>query len=237
MTLVIKMILPQSGVVLFSASWASEACQCAKQILEAACALNHLPLVEIVEEEGTEGIFDAMAIEAVPCVVRLSEGKEVGRVTGADSQSILRLLSVSTSVSASVSDKSMSNNINKTTQTTQTTQTTHTTQNLISDEELKELVGRSKLMLFIKGTPSEPRCGFTSQLIRLLSENGLKSSEHYATFNILENQGVREALKVWAQWPTYPQVYWKGELIGGLDILKEMFSTGQMDLIISELTQ
>ena len=90
-------------------------------------------------------------------------------------------------------------------------------------------------MLFIKGTPLAPRCGFTSQLIKLLSDHQLRPAVHYDTFDILSDERIRQELKEWAQWPTYPQVYWCGDLIGGLDILKEMFASGQMDSILDEL--
>ena len=224
-------MIPKSGVILFSASWAAESSQSARQILEAACPLNNLEFVEIEEAEGTEGVFDAMRVEAVPCVVRMWEGKEVGRVTGADSKAILSLLK---SVPASGSVSAPATVTATDTPSTPAISTT-TAPTPVTPEQLKELVERSKLMLFIKGTPSKPQCGFTSQLLRLLSENGLNHGDHYDTFNILADPGVREGLKVWAQWPTYPQIYWKGELVGGLDILKEMFASGQMSEIVAEL--
>ena len=228
-------MIPKSGVILFSASWAAESSQSARQILEAACPLNNLEFVEIEEAEGTESVFDAMRVEAVPCVVRMWEGKEVGRVTGADSKAILSLLkSAPASGSASVS-MSAPVTVTATATGTPSTPAIPTTPTPVTPEQLKELVERSKLMLFIKVTPSKPQCGFTSQLLRLLSENGLNYGDHYDTFNILADPGVREGLKVWAQWPTYPQIYWKGELVGGLDILKEMFASGQMSEIVAEL--
>lgn len=226
------MNLPRNGIILFSASWAGESSQSARQILETACPLHSLSFIEIEEKDETEGLFDAMGIEVVPCVVRMVEGKDMGRVNGVDSQAILSLLK------KSVTSESVTSTISSTNTSLSTVNNLTTTANVLTKptpEMLKELVGKSKLMLFIKGTPSRPQCGFTTQLIRLLSDNGLQPTTHYSTFNILEDQGVREALKVWAQWPTYPQVYWKGELLGGLDILKEMFASGQMDDILLEL--
>lgn len=223
------MMIPGNGIILFSASWAGESSQSARQIVETACTLHGHSFIEIEEkadDEETERLFDEMGIEVVPCVVRMWEGKEIGRVNGVESKDILTLLKRPVSASASA---------NTATLPVSATTVPVSSNTLVTDEMLKELVGTSKLMLFIKGTPSRPQCGFTTQLIRLLSENGLHNSDHYSTFNILEDKAVREALKVWAQWPTYPQIYWKGELLGGLDILKEMFVSGQMDEIISEL--
>jgi Grx4 family monothiol glutaredoxin len=220
------MMIPSNGIILFSASWASESSQSARQILETACPLHSISYIEIEEKEETEGLFDGMGIEVVPCVVRMWEGKEIGRVNGVESKEILSLLKKSTR--ATVTHNNIESSISGLGENIQEQKATSP-----SPEMLKELVGRSKLMLFIKGTPSRPQCGFTTQLIRLLSENELHPDVHYHTFNILEDQGVREALKVWSQWPTYPQIYWNGELLGGLDILKEMFSTGQMSEILS----
>lgn len=88
------------------------------------------------------------------------------------------------------------------------------------DELLKrlgDLVKAAPVMLFMKGTPSEPKCGFSRQLVAILRENAVK----YGFFNILADDEVRQGLKEFADWPTYPQLWVDGELVGGLDILKE----------------
>ncbi|MCJ1313854.1 monothiol glutaredoxin grx4 [Agyrium rufum] len=85
------------------------------------------------------------------------------------------------------------------------------------DKRLAELVKAAPVMLFMKGTPSTPQCGFSRQLVSLLRENGVR----YGFFNILADDEVRQGLKVWADWPTFPQLWMGGELIGGLDIVKE----------------
>ncbi|KAL7641846.1 UNVERIFIED_CONTAM: hypothetical protein RMT77_007720 [Armadillidium vulgare] len=86
------------------------------------------------------------------------------------------------------------------------------------EARLKSLINSSDLMLFMKGNREEPRCGFSRQLIEILNETGLE----YNTFDILSDEEVRQGLKKFSDWPTYPQVYVKGELIGGLDIVKEL---------------
>lgn len=70
-------------------------------------------------------------------------------------------------------------------------------------------------MLFMKGTPSAPQCGFSRQLVSLLRENGVK----YGFFNILADDEIRQGLKDFADWPTFPQLWTSGELVGGLDIV------------------
>ncbi|KAK3310340.1 thioredoxin-like protein [Chaetomium strumarium] len=82
---------------------------------------------------------------------------------------------------------------------------------------LGDLVKAAPVMLFMKGTPSEPKCGFSRQMVGILRDNAVK----YGFFNILADDEVRQGLKEYADWPTYPQLWVDGELVGGLDILKE----------------
>ncbi|CAK7240066.1 MAG: glutaredoxin [Sporothrix thermara] len=84
-------------------------------------------------------------------------------------------------------------------------------------KRLGDLVKAAPVMLFMKGTPGEPQCGFSRQLVAILREHGVK----YGFFNILADDEVRQGLKEFADWPTYPQLWMKGELVGGLDIIKE----------------
>ena len=90
--------------------------------------------------------------------------------------------------------------------------------------DLKALISRDPLMIFMKGNRDEPRCGFSRTLIGILNETGLK----YDTYDILSNEDVRQGLKKFSNWPTYPQVYVKGELVGGLDIIKELNESGDL---------
>ena len=83
------------------------------------------------------------------------------------------------------------------------------------DKRLGELVKAAPVMLFMKGTPSTPQCGFSRQLVGILREKGVR----YGFFNILADEEVRQGLKVWADWPTFPQLWVGGELVGGLDIV------------------
>ncbi|OAP60078.1 Grx4 family monothiol glutaredoxin [Fonsecaea erecta] len=85
------------------------------------------------------------------------------------------------------------------------------------NERLAKLVKAAPVMLFMKGTPSAPQCGFSRQLVSILRENQVK----YGFFNILADNDVREGLKAFSDWPTFPQLYTNGELVGGLDIVRE----------------
>ena len=92
------------------------------------------------------------------------------------------------------------------------------------DEKLKELTHRHKIMLFMKGLPSQPRCGFSRQICDILNDTGAS----YDAFDILSDEEVRQGLKKYSDWPTYPQLYVDGELIGGLDIVKEMVESDEL---------
>ncbi|OJD30878.1 monothiol glutaredoxin-4 [Diplodia corticola] len=84
---------------------------------------------------------------------------------------------------------------------------------------LEGLVKAAPVMLFMKGTPSAPQCGFSRQTVSLLREKGVR----YGFFNILADDEVRQGLKEYAEWPTFPQLWVGGELVGGLDIVREEF--------------
>ncbi|KFH42679.1 Monothiol glutaredoxin-like protein [Hapsidospora chrysogenum ATCC 11550] len=87
-------------------------------------------------------------------------------------------------------------------------------------KRLGDLVKAAPVMLFMKGSPSKPECGFSRQMVAMLRENSVK----YGFFNILADDDVRQGLKEFAEWPTYPQLWIDGELVGGLDIIKEELS-------------
>lgn len=91
-------------------------------------------------------------------------------------------------------------------------------------EYLKSLTSRSPVMIFMKGHPGAPRCGFSKQLVALLAKYDIK----YDYFDILEDEDVRQGLKEYSDWPTYPQIYVKGEFVGGLDILKQLDDAGEL---------
>jgi Grx4 family monothiol glutaredoxin len=90
---------------------------------------------------------------------------------------------------------------------------------------LESLINQAPLMLFIKGTPETPKCGFTKELLNLLSKSNITD---YKTFDILEDENVRQKLKEYSSWQTYPQIYVNGQFIGGLDILKQMNEEGTL---------
>jgi len=92
------------------------------------------------------------------------------------------------------------------------------------NKDLAELIRSHPVMLFMKGSPQEPQCGFSERMVQLLQ----KYSVQFGSFDILRSQSVRERLKVYSHWPTYPQLYVKGELLGGIDIAEQMDREGEL---------
>ena len=93
---------------------------------------------------------------------------------------------------------------------------------------LEQLVNEHPIMLFMKGNPNEPRCGFSRKVVQALQEEGLE----YGSFDILSDEAVRQGLKEYSNWPTYPQLYVKGEFIGGCDIVLEMHKNGELNEVL-----
>ncbi|XP_065185312.1 glutaredoxin-3-like [Sycon ciliatum] len=97
------------------------------------------------------------------------------------------------------------------------------------NEKLKGLIESASVMLFMKGDPQTPRCGFSRQIVALLNENKVT----FSTFDILTDDQVRQGLKKYSDWPTFPQLYIKGELAGGLDIAKELVANGELKEMVA----
>jgi Grx4 family monothiol glutaredoxin len=98
------------------------------------------------------------------------------------------------------------------------------------EDRLKQLINSSLVMLFMKGTPEAPRCGFSSKVVNALKEEGVE----FGSFDILTDEEVRQGLKTFSNWPTFPQLYCKGDLIGGCDIVLELRNNGELKDTLSE---
>ena len=93
-----------------------------------------------------------------------------------------------------------------------------------SDQFIDNEVKGNEVVLFMKGTPQFPMCGFSGQVVQILDYLGAP----YKGLNVLENDDLRNGIKTYSNWPTIPQLYVKGEFVGGCDIIREMFSTGEL---------
>jgi monothiol glutaredoxin len=98
--------------------------------------------------------------------------------------------------------------------------------NTLIDQQVKS----NDVFLYMKGTPDFPMCGFSSRVVQILDYLGIE----YKSANVLENQELREGIKAYANWPTIPQLYVKGEFVGGADIVTEMFQAGELQSTLTE---
>jgi len=96
------------------------------------------------------------------------------------------------------------------------------------NERIEEQLNSNDVLLYMKGTPDFPQCGFSGQTVAALKAIG----KPFAFVNIFEDPDIREGLKVYSNWPTFPQLYVKGELVGGCDIVIEMFHSGELKTLI-----
>ena len=98
------------------------------------------------------------------------------------------------------------------------------------NETIKSQLEENPIILYMKGSPQAPQCGFSAKTVQAVMACG----ERFAFVNILDNQEIRENLKVYSNWPTFPQLYVNGELVGGCDIVMEMYESGELKKLIGE---
>jgi monothiol glutaredoxin len=95
---------------------------------------------------------------------------------------------------------------------------------------IRKQVSSNDVVLFMKGTKNFPQCGFSGQVAQILQYLGVD----YSDVNVLEDMGIREGIKSFSEWPTIPQLYVKGEFVGGCDIIREMFQAGELQEMLAE---
>ena len=95
-------------------------------------------------------------------------------------------------------------------------------------ETIKQQISENPILLYMKGSPNAPQCGFSAQTVQCLSACG----ERFAYVDILSNPDIREELPSYANWPTFPQLYVGGELVGGCDIVTQMFESGELEELV-----
>ena len=97
-------------------------------------------------------------------------------------------------------------------------------------ERIQTEVDANDVLLFMKGTPVFPQCGFSAAVIQVLSHLQVK----FSSVNVLEDPDIRDGIKQYSDWPTIPQLYVKGEFVGGCDIIREMYETGELKTLLEE---
>lgn len=200
---------PVMAVVHFLADWAPE-CATIKAVLEELGKDQSLAEVKFyqLQAENLPEISMKHEIVAVPTVLLFRHSKAIDRVDGVNAVELTK------KVKAHAATKLPLATIPAPKEDLET--------------KLKRLINANKCMLFMKGHPDEPKCGFSRQTVAIL--NGLDAQ--YGTFDILTDEEVRQGLKTFSNWPTFPQLYIDGDLIGGLDIIKEMIEAGELQSII-----
>ncbi|MDA8607963.1 Grx4 family monothiol glutaredoxin [Gammaproteobacteria bacterium] len=98
------------------------------------------------------------------------------------------------------------------------------------EEKIKDQIKENKILIYMKGSPYEPKCGFSAKTIQSLIDCGAE----FSYVDILENQEIRQTLPNISDWPTFPQVFVSGELVGGCDIISEMHESGELQKLINE---
>ena len=100
---------------------------------------------------------------------------------------------------------------------------------MTTEDKISNLIDENKILLFMKGNPKFPQCGFSSLACQILDASGAS----YETVDVLQDQDIREGIKTYSNWPTIPQLYINKEFIGGADILREMYESGELTKVIS----
>ncbi|KAI9500725.1 thioredoxin-like protein [Coemansia spiralis] len=193
----------QEVVVYFWAPWA-EQCKQVESVIDDLAKKYAKTQFFKVEAEEFEDISEAYEISAVPTVIiakrpRLLIVKQVAANCGATNG----LSEQAATTAADSSPVELKQDLNT---------------------RLKGLIERAPVMVFIKGTAAQPRCGFSKKIVNMLNEQNIK----YGYFDILTDEQVRQGLKEYSDWPTYPQLYVEGELVGGVDIVAEMIESGEL---------
>ncbi|WP_027135591.1 Grx4 family monothiol glutaredoxin [Geminicoccus roseus] len=97
-------------------------------------------------------------------------------------------------------------------------------------DKIREQIKADQVVLYMKGTPVFPMCGFSAAVVQILSQTGVK----FQTYNVLDDADLRQGLKEFSNWPTFPQLYVDGELVGGCDIVREMYQSGELTQLFDE---
>eukprot|EP00300_Choanocystis_sp_HF-7_P040672 c7180_g1_i1.p1 GENE.c7180_g1_i1~~c7180_g1_i1.p1 ORF type:complete len:351 (+),score=82.16 c7180_g1_i1:63-1115(+) len=216
-------------LVHFSASWC-EPCTQVDQVVAQLCKTFPTLAAIKVEAEDLAETSLAYHIESVPTCVLVLHGVEQSRITGFDPAGLTKQITDFFSGNPTRAAPPASSPAPKADPAPAPAPATSSDLPPELSARLQALVNKSAVMIFIKGTPDEPRCGFSSKAVALLRENHIL----FESFDILQDETVRQGLKTFSNWPTFPQIYVKGELVGGLDLVKEQLEDGSLLAMIPD---
>ena len=223
-------------IISFHAPWAAP---CAQMATVLSTLANEYPVTEplstswvAIDAEELSDVSETYNVTAVPFLVLVRDGKVLETVSGSSAVKVRGAIESHAKAPTLPAAAGAGQAMNGSNGATASVGIADVDSALEDPEKKKEelfkrlgdLVKAAPVMLFMKGTPSEPKCGFSRQLVAILRENAVK----YGFFNILADDEVRQGLKEYADWPTFPQLWVDGELVGGLDIVC-LFSPQSMD--------
>ncbi|OJT15083.1 Monothiol glutaredoxin-4 [Trametes pubescens] len=204
--------LTRVSLINFWAPWAAPCKQMNEVVLELAKKYPEVLVLE-VEAETQSDISESFEVEAVPTFVILRGHTLLGRISGADAPALTDAIAVHARGASSVNPQS---------QTDRAPPAAESQEAL--NQRLQKLMTQDRVVLFMKGSPDQPRCGFSRRIVDLLRTQGIE----FGSFDILSDESVRSGLKVLNNWPTFPQLIINGEFVGGLDVVKEMADNGEL---------
>ncbi|GLJ07807.1 hypothetical protein SUGI_0074420 [Cryptomeria japonica] len=237
----LDVILSQGKPVIlhFWAEWC-EASKQMDQVFYHLCTDTPYANFLRVEAEQQPEISEAYSVSAVPFFVFFKDGKVVDTLEGANPSELAnKVAKVSGSIDIAETDSPASLGMSASSTVIETVKQIYKLpQTAKTDIEsgdavkskLQQLMNSKPVMLFMKGTPEEPRCGFSRKVVDVLKSEGVE----YGSFDILSDEQVREGLKAFSNWPTFPQLYCKGELLGGCDITLELHESGELKQIFKD---
>jgi len=214
--------LTRVSLVNFWAPWA-DLCLKMNAVVEELSKKYPQALVLQVEAEEQADIAESFEIEAVPTFLILRGHTLLDRIPGADAKKLTDSMAKFAKPTPSVNPLSSTEKL-----PAAPTDGVEGKENL--NARLKALMEQDKVVLFMKGTPDAPRCGFSKKIVNLLSGQGTK----FSSFDILSDESVRSGLKTYNDWPTFPQLIVKGEFVGGLDVVQEMVDSGEFRQLVDE---
>ncbi|KAF7375683.1 Monothiol glutaredoxin-4 [Mycena sanguinolenta] len=217
--------LNRVSLLNFWAPWAAPCTQMNEVVSE--LAKKHVSVLVLnIEAEEQADIAESFEIEAVPSFVVLRGHTLLARIAGADATALTQAIATHASGAAPTYTPQAHTNAAPPPPGTQNG-AAETPEEL--NARLRRLMTQSKVVLFMKGSPEEPRCGFSRKLSTLLREQGVQ----FSSFDILQDEDVRQGLKKLNDWPTFPQLIVDGDLVGGLDIVQEMVETGEFADVVA----
>lgn len=189
-------------VVHFQAAWAPQ-CEQMNDVMAVLAGEHGSSTFVKLEAEAVPEVSEKYNIASVPTFLFFRAGEQVDRLDGANAPELTKKVQKFAVAGGSAAEPGPAD----------------------LNQRLKKLINSAPCMLFMKGAPQEPRCGFSRQIVGILKEHSVQ----FSSFDILSDEEVRQGLKTYSNWPTYPQLYVNGELVGGLDIVKELAESGELE--------